>query len=95
MTRPYNEKRPATKKGVNKTNPVIEELAELEHEQWMKWSQTVGTRVDDATRERWKAYWVPYAALSEPIKEFDREWARKILERIGTILGIEETKRNL
>lgn len=32
--------------------------------------------------ERWKEFWKPYADLTEEIKEYDREWADKIIEEV-------------
>ena len=74
---------------------VLEELAELEHEQWMKWSKTIidnflkdslsGTdacKVRDNVLKKhqsWLKYWKPYWELSEEVKEEDRIWARKVL----------------
>jgi hypothetical protein len=60
---------------------IIEVLAELEHEQWMKWSKDIADKetLSDGRLERWRKCWVPYAELTEDMKEFDREWARKSL----------------
>lgn len=65
----------------NTDTDVIEELAALEHRQWMEWSKQVAE--DGLHRERldrWEDYWVPYDELDEDVKEHDREWARKVLE---------------
>ncbi|TPG88139.1 hypothetical protein EEL32_10270 [Brevibacillus laterosporus] len=64
------------------TKEIIEKLADLEHEQWIKWSKSVAHEVLPERRERWQAYWIPYSDLSEEIKEQDRVWARKVLEVI-------------
>jgi hypothetical protein len=61
---------------------IIEKLAELEHEQWMYWSQAVASEVSPACRQRWQACWIPYADLPEEVKEQDRLWARKVLETL-------------
>lgn len=61
---------------------VIEKLAALEHEQWIKWSQEVGTEVSAKRKARWSKYWVPYAELTEEVKEHDRVWARKVAKII-------------
>ena len=60
------------------TEELIEALAEIEHEQWMHWSQAVAGDVSDATRNKWQRSWVAYAELSEEAKEADRVWARKV-----------------
>jgi hypothetical protein len=61
---------------------VLERLAELEHEQWMHWSQSVAAEVSAGRRQRWQACWVPYADLPEEVKELDRQWARRVLETL-------------
>ena len=60
---------------------IIESLAELEHEQWMKWADTImqTEKISDARFARWASCMIPYADLTEEMKEFDREWARKAL----------------
>ena len=60
---------------------IIESLAELEHEQWMKWADTImqTEKISDARFARWASCMIPYAELTEEMKEFDREWARKAL----------------
>jgi len=60
---------------------IIESLAELEHEQWIKWASTImqTEKISDGRIARWKDCFVSYADLSEEMKEFDREWARKAL----------------
>ncbi len=63
-------------------DPLLERLAELEHEQWMAWSQSVATEVSTERRKRWQACWVAYQDLPEEIKELDRIWARKVLETL-------------
>jgi hypothetical protein len=34
----------------------------------------IGKRLD-----RWKKNWIPYSDLTEEVKEFDREWADKVM----------------
>jgi hypothetical protein len=58
---------------------LIEELAALEHNQWLSWTGIVMSEVSEERRERWKNYHVPYAELPEDVKSLDREWARKTL----------------
>jgi hypothetical protein len=61
-------------------DPLIEKLAELEHEQWAHWTRHL---LDNLTPEhiaRWRRQAAtPYAELSEAEKEKDREWARRVL----------------
>jgi hypothetical protein len=60
---------------------IIESLAELEHEQWMAWADTImqTEKISDKRFARWVSCMIPYSDLSEEMKEFDREWARKAL----------------
>ena len=67
----------------NRDGQLLERLAELEHFQWMEWSKSVAAEVGAERRERWEAYWVPYAELPEELKEQDRKWARKVLAALG------------
>lgn len=63
----------------NTPDDLLEALADLEHQQWMQWSQTVAPEVSETRRQRWLKAWIPYHDLSEEVKEQDREWARRIL----------------
>lgn len=66
----------------------LEELAELEHEQWMKWAKALIPELESLDKEkiqkrikRWKEEcFKPYSELTDEMKEFDREWARKVLD---------------
>lgn len=60
---------------------LIEKLSELEHEQWMRWSQAIASResISNERFERWKLLWKEYKELTEEEKEQDRVWARKVL----------------
>ena len=58
---------------------LVEALAEIEHEQWMHWSQAVAKEVPATTREKWQASWVAYDELTNELKEADRVWARKVV----------------
>jgi hypothetical protein len=61
----------------------IEELAALEHEQWMKWAKSVLDSEPELSLTRtvkWKTLMVPYSDLTEDMKEHDRKWARKVFE---------------
>lgn len=76
-----------------KEDQLIEQLAELEHDQWVEWSLELSEK-EELSKERvdrWRMHcWKPYEDLSEPLKEFDRAWARKvisILKRNGVNLN--------
>jgi bifunctional non-homologous end joining protein LigD len=72
---------------------LLEELSELEHEQWMKWSKDVAKKEDISPErlERWKEYWKPYDKLPEDVKDDDREWAEKVLKLVQP--SIPEVKK--
>jgi hypothetical protein len=58
---------------------LLEALAELEHDQWLHWSQSIAAQVEPALCEKWEHLWGPYADLPDSIKEADRVWARKVI----------------
>lgn len=70
------------KKGWIMEPSVLEELASIEHDQWMVWAQTilVTENISPEREARWKQYFVPYEELPEEVKEFDREWAWKVID---------------
>jgi C4-dicarboxylate-specific signal transduction histidine kinase len=79
----------------NKEAQVVEKLADLEHRQWMHWSQYVAREhnISEELKEKWDENWKPYSELSEEMKEKDRKWARKSLKIIkenGDFLEIEQ-----
>ena len=61
---------------------ILEELAAIEHDQWIAWSKNIAETEDLSLDRvsRWRLLWVPYVDLSEEMKEHDRKWARKVLE---------------
>ena len=83
---------------MNKYNKLREWLSEQEHIQWEHWSKEIAHRLerwcnDDWSKltfkenaaeqiKKWKVNWKPYKNLPKEIKEYDREWADKILENI-------------
>lgn len=65
---------------------AVEDFAAIEHDQWMTWARSV-ISADDVSigperLARWRSYMVPYADLSESVKEHDRVWARAVLDLI-------------
>lgn len=80
------------KKGYRKNkkfSELLEALAALEHMQWVKWSKDIARseRISKKRLKRWKEFWVPYSKLSEEVKEFDREWAEKVIAIAYKVLG--------
>ncbi len=64
---------------INHTDDLVEALAEIEHEQWMHWSQAVTPKVPAGVSDSWRKSWVDYGELTEDLKEADRVWARKVV----------------
>lgn len=59
---------------------LIEDLANLEHEQWIHWTKYMLNNLNTENIERWKKQCkIPYFVLTEKEKESDREWARKVI----------------
>lgn len=74
-----------------------EELADLEHEQWMKWAKDI-LKSEDISKDRAKRWkkecFKPYDKLSEEMKDFDREWADKVLKIVEKHKGVEKKASN-
>jgi len=69
---------------IKEEDTLREELAALEHEQWMAWAKDVSEEQNvSARKEKWKKLFIPYEELSEEDKDKDREWADKVLEIIS------------
>jgi len=68
----------------NDEEDLIEELASLEHDQWISWAKDI-IKNEDISPElaaRWKKLFVPYDELSEEEKDKDRKWAKKVMNFI-------------
>jgi hypothetical protein len=60
-----------------------ERLAELEHKQWAHWYRYMIGNLTPENKARWdQQAATPYALLTEPEKNSDRQWADKVLEII-------------
>ncbi|MHA1167238.1 MAG: hypothetical protein ACTSRU_05410 [Candidatus Hodarchaeales archaeon] len=70
---------------LEKVELLIEQLADLEHKQWMEWSKDIAHEVSESRRERWKKLWVPYSELNEEMKDSDREYARRVLNKLDRL----------
>lgn len=71
---------------------LLDKLAELEHKQWLFWSQKL-VQTENISLERlkrWKELWVSYDDLSQDQKEQDRIWAKHALDMM--IKKIEKFK---
>lgn len=84
---------PGKKKKVRKAADLLEELAELEHQQWMNWAKTL-VKEESLSEERvakWKKMFVAYRDLPDIVKEADRIYARKVLSLISG--SVEKIKK--
>lgn len=66
---------------------MLEELAALEHLQWISWSKSLAEKesLSPERLERWKNLWKPYEELDDKAKEEDRKWARKALQTASLV----------
>jgi hypothetical protein len=78
-----NAKMPASAKHNLKRwhEELVERLAELEHEQWCKWSKDIASKekLSEERLKRWQLFWIPYDHLGVAAKDEDRVWARSAL----------------
>ena len=67
----------------------LEDLAELEHIQWMAWSMHLAKTetLSQDKLDRWKEYWKEYDELTESQKEADRVYARRVIQIVGRYIG--------
>lgn len=68
------------KKHTHSDDKIIEALAELEHQQWCDWSQSI-VATEDISQDRlsrWAHLWRPYSELSDTEKQSDRHYANKV-----------------
>lgn len=71
------------RKGASTTlKNIREELAALEHEQWMTWTKYVvgHYHIPQDLEENWRKNWKPYSDLTQEEKDKDREWADKVIK---------------
>ena len=61
---------------------LLNKLAEVEHNQWIEWSQSVAGEVSEERRNRWAKLWVPYDELPESEKDKDRVYAMRSMQYI-------------
>jgi hypothetical protein len=82
--RKYEEAKEMKEKAAKREDLLIEYLAEIEHEQWCKWSRELAKKepISETRRARWESFWIPYGLLSDETKEEDRKWARKVLKTV-------------
>jgi hypothetical protein len=60
---------------------LLERLSDLEHQQWANWAQSIlkSETISEERKERWNTMFVNYEYLPDNIKEYDREYARKVM----------------
>jgi len=65
---------------------LIDGVAEIIHEAWMKWTQEIAPFVNDQARgQRWAMYWIPYEQLNLSVKDQDRRWAKRMLNKLSDV----------
>lgn len=66
-----------------------EVLAGLEHDQWVKltkyYTEDAEIEVSDEKLGYWKDLWVDYEGLSEEMKDKDRKYADKVIEKVEEV----------
>lgn len=63
---------------------LLEKLAELEHLQWIEWTEYMLNNLTEENISRWKKQIkTKYAYLPENEKWGDRRWAEKVLDLIS------------
>lgn len=61
-------------------HPLREELAALEHEQWVRWTRHLLANGTPENIARWQRLCeTPYEQLTEADKDKDRKWADRVL----------------
>lgn len=80
----------------NTHNDLLEELAALEHDQWVEWSKNLADSepISEPRLNRWEDYWCDYSELEEDVKEKDRELAKDVIEVLHKMPEIEITIHN-
>ena len=67
----------------NRKKKIIEELSDLEHDQWAHWTEYMLDNNDAENHKRWRRQIATdYEDLTEEEKDGDREWAEKVYEII-------------
>lgn len=70
-------------KEIRVSEPMLEALASLEHDQWMDWAKNLMEKepgLSQERKERWQKFMFPYCELDEAAKDMDRVWAAKAVE---------------
>lgn len=70
-------------KEIRVSDPMLEALASLEHDQWMDWAKNLMEKepgLSQERKERWQKFMIPYCDLDEAAKDMDRVWAAKAVD---------------
>lgn len=59
---------------------LVEKLAQVSHEQWVRWAKQIQDEVSPERRARWQQFFVAYEELPEEVKEVDRVYAQDFLD---------------
>jgi hypothetical protein len=68
-------------------NDLVEQLSDLEHEQWIEYAKLTMQRekISEERAKRWTSLFVPYKDLSEEEKEKDRVYARRVVGLLNNL----------
>jgi len=68
---------------LNENIEIIENLSELNHKQWIQWTDYMLNNITPKNITKWKLMLkIPYSRLDERDKESDKEWAKKSIKII-------------
>jgi hypothetical protein len=69
---------------------LLESIAAVVHDEWVSWSKELAGKeiLSDERLVRWHKMWIPYERLPEDMKDFDRIWARKIINALKWNIGL-------
>lgn len=72
-----------------KNKEFLEILAELEHNQWVHWTQNIVNfeKISEDTQDKWAGLWRPYDNLKEEDKEKDRKFARLVIKEFKNLVN--------
>lgn len=76
---------------------LLEQLAKIEHDQWMAWATSLmeNENLSQDRMDRWSKLMIPYEELSEEMKDFDREYAMKVLKVIEGLTEATTLRTNI
>lgn len=78
---------------MNLQKTIREELADLEHQQWIEWTRYMLNNLTPEKIKQWKILIdTPYCLLTDEQKWSDRRWADKVIKLVSQTMTISKTK---